>query len=257
MKRRGVLIGLLPVLLCGCASSYNVATEQQESLFMSTEREVQLGRSIARQVEKDYPPLKDPDRLARLDGLGRRIAAVADRKDLEYHFELIEQEEPNAFALPGGLVYVTTGLLKLSPTDDELASVLGHEIGHVVARHVVKRIQGQMGLQALELLAVGTRSADGRTLQGMELAMASVLTGFSQQDELEADRLGTRYLKRAGFDPLATIRFLTKLRDHTYKEPSRQFSYFRTHPYFSDRIREVRTQATGQIEFDDYINIKR
>ena len=90
----------------------------------------------------------------------------------------------------------------------------------------------------------------------MELAFPSILSEYSQQDELEADRLGVRYLKRAGFQPLASISFLTKLRDYTFKRPARNFSYFRSHPYFSDRIRSMRSEATGQIQFDDYINIK-
>ncbi|MBI3616170.1 MAG: M48 family metalloprotease [Candidatus Omnitrophica bacterium] len=250
--------GWVPIalLLSGCATSYNVATQQQESLMITTEREVRMGESISKRVEEEYHPLRDPELLARLDRIGQRIAAVADRKDLFYHFVLIEEKEPNAFALPGGIIYVTIGLVKMVRSDDELAAVLGHEMGHVAARHIVKRIQGALGLEVLQVLVIASRSSDPNLRAGTDLALASILTSYSQADELEADRLGIRYLKRAGFQPLAAIDFMTRLRDYTYKQPSHEFSYFRTHPYFADRIRVIRSEATGQIQFDDYINIK-
>ncbi|MBI3332471.1 MAG: M48 family metalloprotease [Candidatus Omnitrophica bacterium] len=248
---------LAACLLAGCATSYNVATERQESLFITTEREVQMGKAVSKRVEEELPVVRDPALLERLDRVGQRIAAVADRKDIVYQFAIVEEKEPNAFALPGGIVYVTSGLMELVKSDDELASVLGHEVGHLTARHVVKRIQGALGLELLQILAVGAGSTDSRTRQGMDLAFASLLTAYSQNDELEADRLGARYMKRAGFQPGAAITFLTRLRDHTLKEPLREFSYFRTHPYFSDRLRVVRQESEGKISFDDYINTQR
>lgn len=244
------------MLLAGCGTtSYNVATQRQETLFISTEKEIQMGESIAKRAEEQFTLVHDPELLARLDRVGGRIAAVSDRKELLYRFSIIEEKEPNAFTLPGGPVYVTTGLLDLIASDDELAAVLGHEVGHIVARHAVKRIQGAVGMELLQLLAIGAGGADARTRRGLDLAFASILTSYSQLDELEADRLGVRYLKRAGYKPTASIDFLTRLRDYTYKQPSGPLSYFRTHPYFADRIRMVRAEATGQIEFDDYINV--
>ena len=254
-------MGNCPFLLCallflaGCATSYNVATQRQETLLIETEREIRMGESLSKRVEEEYKLIRDPELLARLDRVGSRIAAAADRKDLLYHFSIIDDKEPNAFALPGGPIYVTSGLMELVSSDDELASVLGHEAGHIAAKHVAKRIQGAIGLDLLQVLAaVGASKSDTTTRQGMDLALASILVAYSQADELEADRLGVKYTKRAGYKPLAAISFLERLRDYTFKQPSRQFSYFRTHPYFSDRIRAVRAQATGQIQFDDYIN---
>ena len=248
---------LLALLLAGCATSYNLATQQQESLLIQTEREVGMGEAISKKVEEEFTRVKDPALLERLDRIGERIAGVADRKDLLYRFNIIEEKEPNAFALPGGPIYVTTGLMGLVKSDDELASVLGHEVGHLVARHIVKRIQGAVGLQLLEILAIGTgATSDPRARQSMDLAFASILTAYSQADELEADRLGVKYLKRAGYRPEASIAFLERLRQHTQKQPLRPFSYFRTHPYFADRIRAVRQESEGKITFDDYINIQ-
>ncbi len=251
----------LPLLLLfGCNTSYNVATQKEESLMISTEKEVQMGEAISKQVDKEFNVIKDPELLARLDRISQRIAAVSDRKELTYRFSIVEmkeeKDEPNAFALPGGIIYVSASLMKLLKSDDELASVLGHEMGHVVAKHALKRLQGAIGLQLLQMIALGTRAGDANTQNGINLAFTSILMEYSQADEMQADRLSVRYLKRAGFRPDATIDALTRIRDYTLKQPIRQYSYFRTHPYFSDRIRAVREEAQGHITFDDYINIK-
>jgi len=247
------------VFLSGCvATSYNPATERQETLFISTEREIALGGSVAKRVEEEFTLIRDPELLQQLDRVGARIAAVADRKDLSYRFTIVEmpEDEPNAFALPGGPVYVTKSLFKLVQSDDELAAVLAHEVGHVVAKHTVKRIQGAVGLQLLQILAVGSGAADARTSQGIDLAFASLLTEYSQSDELEADRLSAKYLRKAGYNPGAAITFMERLRNYMLKQPLHQYSYFRTHPHFSDRIGLLRQKSEGHITFDDYINRK-
>jgi len=256
--KRACWVVLVFLSLGGCAaSSYNVATDRQETLFISTEREIALGESVAKKVEEEFTVIRDPDLLKRLDRVAPRLAAVVDRKDLSYRFTIVEmpeKDEPNAFALPGGPVYVTKSLFDLVKSDDELAAVLGHEMGHVVAKHAVKRIQGVVGLQLLQILAVGTRAADARTNQGIDLAFASLLTEYSQSDELQADRLGVKYARLAGYDPSASITFMERLRDYSFKQPLHEYSYFRTHPYFADRIRLLRQQTQGHITFDDYIN---
>ena len=254
--------GCAILLLAGCAaSSYNVGTERQETLFISTDREIALGESVSKQVDKEFNIIRDPKLLEQLDRIGARLVTVTDRKELSYRFTIVEpkegEDQPNAFALPGGPIYVTNALLKLIKSDDELAAVMAHEMGHVVAKHVVKQIQGSIGLQLLELLAVGTRATDARTSQGMDLAFTSLFLEYSQGDELQADRLSVKYMKRAGYNPTAAITFMERLRDYTFKQPGREFSYFRTHPYFSDRIRMLRQESQGTITFDDYINQKK
>lgn len=247
---------LAAALLAGCAtSSYNAGTEQQETLFISTEKEIAMGESIARQVEHQYTVIRDPKLLEQMDRVIARIVPVSDRKDLSYRFTIVEMadDQPNAFALPGGPIYVTRSLFKLIENDDQLAAVLAHEMGHIVAKHVVKRIQGAIGLQALQILAAGT-GADANARQGIDLVFGSLLMEYSQQDELQADHLGAKYTKAAGYRPSEAITFMEHLRAYTFKQPMRQFSYFRTHPYFSDRIRLLRQESEGKITFDDYIN---
>ncbi len=253
---------LIILLMSGCSTSYNVATDRTESLVLSPEKEFQLGEAAAKRIEEEFDLIRDPALLERLDRVGEKIAAASDRTDVIYRFNIVDIKEngvsqPNAFALPGGPVYVTVGLLDLLKTDDQLAAVLGHEIGHVVARHAAKRLQGAIGLQLLQALAIGSGSTKTvRQRQNLELALVSLLSEYSQQDELEADRLSVRYLKRAGYNPNAALEALTALREHLHKQPARRFSYFRTHPYFTDRLRIVRQEATGQIGFDDYVNTR-
>ncbi|PIQ81828.1 MAG: hypothetical protein COV76_06950 [Candidatus Omnitrophica bacterium CG11_big_fil_rev_8_21_14_0_20_64_10] len=244
---------------CGVNTSYNVATQRQETLFMNTENEVALGQAVARQVEEEFRIVRDPVLLARLDRITEKLAAVADRRDIVYTFTIVEHKEendPNAFALPGGPIFVTTSLMELAESDDELASVLGHEMGHIAAKHSIKRMQAAMGMQLFQLVAAGTGATDARTRQGMQLALGSLMLEYSQADELESDRLGVKYMEAAGYDPMASITFLNRLKKHTFQQSERRFSYFRTHPFFADRVRTVRQEAEGQITFDDYINQK-
>ena len=132
------LLLILVILCCsGCATVYNPATGRQELILIDTPTEVALGRNVAKGITKEYTLSRDPSRLARLKKIGTKIASVSDRSNLTYHFHAVEDEELNAFALPGGYVYINTGLMD-ETTDDELACVLGHELGHVAARHSIK-----------------------------------------------------------------------------------------------------------------------
>ena len=251
---RWLLIAAL--MVGGCATGYNAGTSQEEIILIDTDREVRMGASIARQIETsdEFTLSNDPSVLERLDRLGQRLAAVCDRQDLTYHFALLEWDEINAFALPGGYIYVSTELLTLAKSDDELASVLGHEIGHVVAKHAVKRLQAALGAAFLQALTtVGSR--DPRLIQGAQIAINQLFLAHSRQDELQADTLSVRYLTRADFNPEAALAFMERMQERIRKEPIRPFSYSRTHPHFDDRIRVVKQAVRGQVDFEDYINM--
>lgn len=245
-------------LCVGCATSYNAGTSQEELILIGTDREVRMGAAIARQIErsKDFTLSNDPAIVARLDRLGQRLAAASDRKELTYHFTLLEWDEVNAFALPGGYIYVSSKLVGLTQNDDELASVLGHEIGHVVAKHSIKRLQAAIGADLAQIaLATAGGGQDARTLRGAQVALGQLFLAHSRQDELQADALGVRYLQRAGFNPEGALTFLERMQAYQLKQPIRSFSYAHTHPYFDDRIRIVKQAVRGQVDFDDYINM--
>lgn len=244
----------LPGFLSGCYSkSYDIVTGKEELSFYSDDKEVAMGRSIARQFEKKYKPVDDPLLQKRVEDIGRRIAAVCDRKDIEYHFMAVEDKEVNAVALPGGWIYVNKGLVDRVSADDELAGVLGHEVGHVTARHSIKKLQALWGYSFLSVVAAVT-AQDRDARAAADMAFAEIFMGYSRQDELLADRLAARYAKRAGYDPRAMMSFLKKLAEVERKRPLAPKSYYKTHPDSPDRIRVVKEELGEAIDFEDFIN---
>jgi len=244
------------LLMPGCATEYNVVTKQEEAYFYSTDREVRLGQSIDRQVQAEYKTAVDPLIEKRVEDIGRKIAAVCDRKDIEYHFRVIEDDQVNAVSLPGGYVYIFSGLVDKVKSDDELAGVIAHEVGHIVARHSIKKLQASTAITLLRVLisqAPQTSQASGAA----DMAITEIMLGYSREDELLADQLSARYLKLAGYNPRGMIDFLTRLQEIERRKPPRPYNYYKTHPYVPDRIRVVKQELGEGISFDDYINIEQ
>jgi MAF protein len=258
LKAAGVSIFmvLLAIALSGCSPEFNIATGKQEAFYYSTEQELKMGQSMRKQVEKEYTLVGDPLVQQRVADIGRKIAAVSDRKDIVYYFKVLDADEINAVSLPGGYVYVFKGLLDTIADDGELAGVLAHEVGHIVARHSVKKIQAVNGYSLIRLLMIPVPQA-GQVAGAADTAFIELLLGYGREDELLADELGARYAKRAGYDPHSMITFLQKLQDHNRRRPLQPRSYFKTHPYVPDRIRVVKQELGEPIDFTDYINIEQ
>ncbi len=259
-----VACGLLTI--SGCATEYNVATQSEEWIYYDTNKEIKIGQSVAKQIEKAYQVSENSYLQARVKTIGAKIVSACDRKELVYHFNVLEareekdkkdiDEEVNAMSLPGGYVYCFKGLFTVAnPTDDELACVLAHEVGHIVAKHSLKKLQGSMGYLLVRILAAQIPDAPDLGY-GLDAAFYELMIGYSREDELLADRLGTRYAKLAGYDPHGMITFLTKLQEINRKKPLRPFSYGKTHPYAPDRIRVVKEEMGESMSFEDYINIE-
>lgn len=248
------MLALLLIFTYGCKTTYNLATQQEEFIFISSEREVRMGKSIAEAVEKKFKLLKDGEMKMRVERIGERLQRVGDRKEIDYYFKVIDEDEVNAVALPGGYIYINRGLIEKVESDDELASVIAHELGHITSRHAVKRLQGSLGYFALKVLIAGKKGS-GELNRGADVAFGELLLSYSREDELFSDRLAVKYMRRAGFDPRAMISFLEKLRDIERERPLRPKRRGRTHPYLPDRLRVVREEIFGKIKFEDYINI--
>ncbi len=246
------------VFLSGCSTEYNIATKQEESYYFaySTDKEVQMGQAIAKEVEKEYKFADDPLIRKRVQDIGKKIAAVNNRKEINYYFDVLEDDEVNAFSLPGGFVYVNKGLLDKVANDDELAGVLAHEVGHIVARHSIKKLQAMQMYSILRVLVAAAPNS-GDVGNAADVAFAEILTGYSRDDELLADTLGARYMRLAGYNPRAMISFLEKLQEVNRRRPLQPKSYFKTHPYVPDRIRVVKQELGENMNFDDYINIEQ
>lgn len=247
---------LFSFILSGCSTEYNLVTKQEEKYYYSTDKEVAMGQSVNRQVEKQLKFTNDPLEAKRVEDIGKKVAAVSDRKEIDYYFQVLDDDTVNAVSLPGGYIYVNTGLLEKVSNDDELACVLAHEVGHIVARHSIKKLQAMQSYSILRLLVA---AAPGTQQVGTaaDIAFNQFLLGYSREDELLADQLGARYAKLAGYDPHGMITFLAKLQEINRRMPLQERTYYKTHPYVPDRIRVVKQEIGESIDFDDYINIEQ
>lgn len=252
----GILLAVLLLPWCaGCGeTSYNIATGRQELLFISEERELAIGRAMAKSYEEHYPILLDEKETAWIDGIGQRLVEASDRRSIEYRFRIIEDDTYNAVSLPGGHIYINTGLIEeLERNEDAIACVLAHEIAHVACKHSVKKMQSSTGYGVLRAL-VGFGVADPDLNQGVDAGFQSLFLAFSRDDELNADELAVKYIRKAGFDPNAMVFVLEKMWNVEEKTPLKIKNYWRTHPYIGQRLGIVREQIHGQIQFEDYIN---
>ncbi len=260
LKRAGVsVLGLCLMLwLSGCATEYNLATEQHESLLYGTDKEIEIGNSISRQFEKHYTLIDDVDVNERVRRIMDRIVAVCDRQELVYSIHVVVDKEDehilNALSLPGGYVYLFKELYDKLKTDDELAGVIGHEVGHIAARHSIKKLQSYYGYTLLQIAAI-TTTRSGAVAQGLDTAFMAIFLEYSQEDEFQADKLGIKYAQKAGFNPNGMAESLKILKAQEDKDPSRPFSYWRTHPHLSQRISQANQVVKGHLEFRDYLNL--
>ncbi len=234
---------LMIFILEGC-TTYNPATGRKEFIIIPTSEEVGMGRDIHQKILSQYPLSFHKDLAERIKKIGQRLAQVSDRQDYQYHFYLIEKKELNAFTIPGGHIYIFTGLVEKLHSDSEIAGVLAHEIGHCAARHTIKKFQAAVGYQligGLILSQLGQKEQIHRIANlSSDAAMQLIFSAYGRKDEFEADRLGLKYLDLAGFELEGMIKTLEVLEQETKdKGPP---LILRTHPFLSDRITEVKKE---------------
>jgi len=207
---------------------------------------------VSLQIEKNLKINTDIDANERVQNILDRIVEVCDRQELVYVIKVIDEDKMNAVSLPGGYIYVFKGFIDKVKSDDELASVIAHEVGHITARHGIKRLQSMYGYTLLQVLAVSTGDRD--LIAGTGAIYTSVFLAYSRQDEHEADKLGVKYLRDAGYDVTKMHSMLKNLKTEQDKT-LRPLSYFRTHPYLNERMANVNKEIKGELEFRDYLNL--
>ena len=222
---------------------YNPATQKKETLLIDTESEIALGRDMDSQIQRKLKILSDPQMQYRLENIGNRVAAASDRGDLTYHFKIVKDKELNAFAIPGGFIYVNSGLMDIAG-DDEVACVLAHEIGHIAARHSVKKLQAVMSYQIIMGIALGISGKQG-IVKATDIAFDLVNLGYSRKDEFLADKLSVKYAKRAGFNPYGMVTFFEKLKKEAEKKGSNfNLVFLSSHPPIEERIKNIEKEIT-------------
>jgi predicted Zn-dependent protease len=239
-------LAVFAALLAGCAT--NPATGRREMILIPESQEIALGQEAGPKFEEEFGGRVPDDGVqAYVQAIGKRLAAVSDRP-MPYEYTLLRSDMPNAFALPGGKVYVTTGLLSIMNNERELAAVLGHETGHVAALHNVKGLQRQMGASVFAQLAGRIAGADrGQTAETVAKFVAGMVTlKYSRNDEYEADQLGIRYMARAGYNPWGMIELLQGLNSLSQGSPGRLGEMLSTHPLTDKRIEQARATVTAQ-----------
>ena len=211
---------------------------------ISTQQEVQMGADYARQINAQLPIVNDPEVNRYINVLGDSIARLSDDRNLQWHFYVVNSDEVNAFAVPGGHVYVNRGLIARADKMDQLAGVLGHEIGHVTQRHSVKMMEKQQGAQVgLALGCILTRVCDSQAAgAAINLGAGAVFAKFSREAEAEADQAAITHVMRAGISPRGLPEMFRTLLEERRQRPGGVESWFATHPLEEDRI--AATQAT-------------
>ena len=255
----------LGALTSGCGSTAtSPATGRTFSTPISTQQEAQMGREEHPKILAEFGGAYDekPALNAYVQSVGQFIAATSERKDVTYTFTVLNTPDVNAFAVPGGYIYITRGLLALANNEAEMAGVLGHETGHINARHTAERAgqaqNTQLGVLGATLLGAILGGQTGADLAG---GLASEygqvkLAGYSQEQEFEADSLGVRYMKRATYDPQAMATFLGELRAQTQLEAKLagqdpnvvdDQNMLASHPRTIDRVQRAIQEAGGPI----------
>jgi len=225
--------GLALSLLSGCA--VNPLTGQEELMFFSEDKDVEMGDKYAPQIEAALGGrLPDENLQNYINDIGQRIARFCHRPDIAYYFTVVDQKAINAFAVPGGHVFITRGLLEKLDSEAQLAAILGHEVGHIVARDTMAALSRQIGMTALLAAAAGVGgSGSGDLMAGTAFVSGVLGLQYSRDDEKAADLVGMAYIIQAGYDPhgaVETMRVLQELQTH------RPIEFFSTHPNPENRI---------------------
>lgn len=244
-----------PLLLAGAAAlvgcPVNPATGERQLILISEREEIQMGLQGAEQAEQVYGLYADADLQAYVDSIGQKLAAATEKPDLPWHFKVVDDPVVNAFALPGGQIFITRGILTYFTSEAEMAAVLGHEAGHVTGRHSAEQMSrasvAGLGLGVGAILSSDIAKYAGVLSQGLGL----MFLRFSRDDERQADDLGFRYMTRVGYNPREEVDVFTMLGRVTEAAGGSSLpSWLSTHPDPGERVERIRAEldsveATG------------
>ena len=249
-----VTIFFLLSILGSCA--VNPVTGKQDFVMISEEEEIQMGREYNAQILKQYPVYQDQSLQEYVQSIGESLALKSHRPELVYRFTVLDSPDINAFALPGGYIFINRGLMSYLSSEEELAAVLGHEIGHVTARHSVRQYSQA---QLMAILSTAIEINSGRTAGNIaNLASGAILSGYGREMELEADDLGAQYIYQDGYSPQGMYEVLSVLKDQELyskkiakqrgQAPKSYHGVFASHPSNDSRLQEVLDNVSNSYE---------
>lgn len=221
------------ILASACAEA--PVTDRQQLILIDEQQANEMGAEAWKQIKSEKEISKNDSARRRVERIGKKLAAVSGAPNLNWEFEVFADPTPNAFALPGGKIGVHSGLFDVARNEEQLAAVLAHEVGHVVARHPSEQISQNAAIQAA---LSGAGLTEGVIGQVAQLATGVGTLSFSRQHEAEADRIGLQYMAKAGYDPRAAIELWRNMKAAMDSE-GRPPAFLSTHPYPEDRIEAI------------------
>jgi predicted Zn-dependent protease len=263
---------LILILISSCA--VNPVTGKQDLVLLTENDEIALGRKTNKEVLQQYSVYENQALQNYVQDVGTKVARQSHRNNLIYRFTVLDSKEVNAFALPGGYIYITRGLMAYLKSEAELAAVLGHEVGHVTARHSVRQYSAnQLTNMGIALGSIFIPGMNQTSSQLAQMFGAVLLRGYGREHELEADRLGAEYLARTGYNPKAMLDVISVLKNQEVfeteiaqsegREPRIYHGVFSTHPDSDTRLQEVvgtaqtlseETASANYVGYEEYMS---
>lgn len=255
---RSLAAAALAIVLAGAGCATVPDTDRSQILLLSPEEEVRMGLHAYEEVRRELDMVESGPQKEQVERIGRRIVDAADRRlaargfdSLDWEYNVVDDEQANAFVLPGGKVVFYTGLLDLAESDDEVAAVMGHEVAHVIARHAGERLSQNIlistGLGVAEAALSDSDSGTGRaTMAALGVgAVVGVQLPFSRTHEAESDEIGLYLMAEAGYDPRAAVSFWQRMEERNDSGPP---AFLSTHPAPADRIANLESLLPEAME---------
>lgn len=240
------------ILIMGISVAF--ASQPVEAGMISKEQEIAMGKAAGQQLEARYGLSLDYTLQEKVERVGKRLAAVCKRQDIEYSFKVLNSNEINALACPGGYIYIFKGLLDYMPSDTELAGVLSHEITHVVDKHTVHSIEKQI-LGNVLMIGAAAASGSGAGLGMLSVAQSAIFSGFSRTDERGADKGGLEVCIEAGYNPYSVLITMLKLDDYSKANGyNNNYGVFSSHPEPEERAARLQKQL-NKLNIHPIVNI--
>src|SRR5688572_16230362 len=238
MKRRALITVLV--------MSLSAATAVAQFTLVSVEQEIEIGQQANQQVRKEVPEFRDQQVIAYIRGIGQRLVRQASGPKYPYSFSVADYREINAFALPGGPVWINRGVLHTATNESQVAGVIAHEIAHIGQRHAADQLtKGMMANLGLGLLGAVLGNGGGASAAQMAAGFLAngVFLKFSRDDEREADQVGLQMMRRAGWDPRGMVELFEILQRESRSNPGSVAVFFSSHPSPQDRISRLQADV--------------